>query len=410
MSLTSYPCRSCGAGPGQLVLDLGVQPLANRLLRPEDLAKPEPRFPLHLFVCPSCWLLQLAELVSPAELFSEYVYFSSYSEAVVEHGRQAADRYISELGLGAHSFVVEIASNDGYLVRSFRAAGVPHLGIEPAANVAQVARDQDIDTLVAFFDSDLAERLANAGQRADLILGNNVFAHVPTPNDFVAGLGTLLKPAGRIVLEFPYLLDFLHKTEFDTVYHEHVFYFSLTALRPLFERHGLEIIDVERLAIHGGSLRLIAAHRGAFSVRATVSDLLAEESRRGVTTPGAYAGFAAQVAGVRDALHRMLDGLEQRNQTLAAYGASAKGSTLLNYCGLDHRRLAFVADRSPHKQGRLTPGTHIPIVAAEELARRRPDYTLLLTWNLADEILSQQQAYRSAGGKFIIPIPRPIIL
>jgi SAM-dependent methyltransferase len=269
-----------------------------------------------------------------------------------------------------------------------------------------VAREAGLETLVEFFGADLAQRLAAEDRQADLILGNNVFAHAPEVNDFVAGLRALLKRSGRVVLEFPHGLEMLAQTEFDTIYHEHVYYFTLTALRPLFERHGLEIIHVERLPIHGGSLRLFAAHRGAWPVNESVAALAREERDKGVAAPALYEGFAAQVAGIKQDLLELVERLRREGKTLAAYGASAKGSTLMNYCGLDHRRLAFVADRSTYKQGRLTPGTHIPIVPAEELARRRPDHTLLLTWNFADEILAQQRAYRETGGRFIIPIPK----
>jgi SAM-dependent methyltransferase len=405
-----HQCRSCGSPEGRLILDLGVQPLANNLLRPEDLMKPEPRFTLRLFVCPRCWLLQITDLVPPVELFSEYLYFSSFSETMLRHAREAAQRYIREFSLGADSLVIEVASNDGYLLRNFRDAKVPCLGIEPAANIAAVAREQGIESLVEFFGQDLAQRLASEGRQADLILGNNVFAHAPDVNDFVAGLRTLLKPRGRVVLEFPHGLEMLEQTEFDTIYHEHVFYFTLQALGPLFARHGLEIFHVERLPIHGGSLRLFAAQRGAWPVNGSVAALLREEQEKGVASLSLYDGFTEKVAGIKRDLLAMLERLEREGKTLAAYGASAKGSTLLNYCGLGNGRLQFVADRSGYKQGRLTPGTHIPIVAAEELARRRPDCTLLLTWNFAEEILAQQQAYRDAGGRFILPIPEVRLL
>src|SRR6185369_3072382 len=269
-----FQCRSCGGSEGALILDLGLQPLANNLLRPEDLAKPEPKFPLRLAVCRSCWLLQILDLVPPVQLFSEYLYFSSFSDLMLRHAREAAGRYLQEFSLGGQSLVVEIASNDGYFLQNFKHAGVPCLGIEPAANIAKVAREKGIETLVEFFGRSIAGRLAESGRRADLILGNNVFAHAPDTNDFVAGLGALVKPDGRIVLEFPYAVDFIEKSEFDTIYHEHVFYFSLTALKPLFERHGLAIFKVERLAIHGGSLRLFAGATGAHPVDPSVPALL----------------------------------------------------------------------------------------------------------------------------------------
>jgi SAM-dependent methyltransferase len=403
-------CRSCGSHLSSPLLDLGVQPLANNLLRPEDITKAEPKFPLRLAVCQKCWLLQIMDLVPPVQLFSEYLYFSSFSDLMLRHAQQAAERYHREFGLGRESLVVEVASNDGYLLKNFHAAGVPCLGIEPAANIAKVAREQGIETLVEFFGSRIAQSLTQSGRQADLILGNNVFAHAPDTNDFVAGLGGLLKPKGRIVLEFPYAADFIEKSEFDTIYHEHVFYFSLTTLVPLFARHGLEIFQVERLPIHGGSLRLFAGHRGAHSIQPAVAALLAEEKAKGMDALPYYESFSARVSELKRSLVALLQQLKGEGKTIAAYGASAKGSTLLNYFGLGQETLDFVTDRSTYKQGRLTPGTHIPIVPPEELARRRPDYTLLLTWNFADEILAQQQAYRAGGGKFILPIPRVTVV
>ena len=406
----SFCCRACGSRDGALVLDLGTQPLANNLLRPEDLAKTEPRFPLRLFVCPECWLMQIADLVPPVELFSEYLYFSSFSDAMLRHARAATDRHLADCKLGPQSSVVEIASNDGYLLQNFVRAGVPCLGIEPAANIARVAREKGIETLVEFFGVPLARQLAAHGRRADLILGNNVFAHAPDINDFVAGLALLLQPGGRIVLEFPYGVDLVEQTEFDTIYHEHVFYFTLTPLLPLFRRHGLEIFDVERLPIHGGSLRLFAGLPGAHPVRPAVAERLADEQQRGVSRPGYYADFTQQAARVRTELLALLAECKRTGRRIAAYGASAKGSTLLNYCGIGAETLDFVADRSTYKQGRLTPGTHLPIVAPGQLLARQPDDTLLLTWNFADEVLAQQRDYRARGGRFIIPLPHARIV
>jgi len=404
MSL-SFRCRSCESRKGSLVLDLGIQPLANNLLRAEDLGKTEPKFPLRLAVCESCWLLQIIDLVPPVRLFSEYLYFSSFSNLMLRHAGQAVERYIREFALDGRSLVVEIASNDGYLLQYFQARKVPCLGIEPAANIAKVAQEKGIETLVDFFGQDLAQKLASQGRQADLILGNNVFAHVPTTNDFVAGLHALLKPKGRVILEFPYAADFIEKTEFDTIYHEHVFYFSLSALQPLFERHRLAIHRVERLPIHGGSLRLFAGRQGGHSEHPSVRALLEEEGHKRLRSLAYYEGFANRVLELRRSLVGLIRGLKQQGKSVAAYGASAKGSTLLNFFNLDNDALQFVADRSTYKQGRLTPGTHIPIVPAQKLAEARPDYTLLLTWNFADEILEQQKAYRQKGGKFIIPIP-----
>lgn len=402
---SAFSCRSCQSADGKLILDLGVQPLANNLLRPEDLAKPEPKFPLRLAVCQSCWLLQITDLVPPVQLFSDYLYFSSFSDALLRHAREAVESYISEFSLGPQSFVAEVASNDGYLLQNFVGADVPCLGIEPAANIARIAREKGIETLVEFFGADLASKLAGEGRQADLILGNNVFAHAPNTNDFVSGLARMLKPAGRVVLEFPYGVQLIEHTEFDTIYHEHVFYFTLTALQPLFDRHGLEIFRVQRLPIHGGSLRLFACKKGAHPVENSVAELLREEQKRGVASLEYYQDFARQVLSIKQALLCLLEQLRKDGKRIAAYGASAKGSTLLNFFGIDAKALDFVADRSTYKQGRLTPGTHIPIVSPEELLEKLPDYALLLTWNFADEILAQQKAYREKGGKFIVPIP-----
>ena len=403
-------CRSCGNTDAALLLDLGQQPLANNLLTHADLAKKEPKVPLRLAVCKSCWMLQITDLVPPVELFSEYLYFSSFSDLMLRHSREACDGYRKEFGLDDQSLVVEVASNDGYLLQNFVKAGVPCLGIEPAAKIADVARGKGIETLVEFFGAKVANNLAANNRLADLILGNNVFAHAPDANDFVAGLKRLLKPSGRIALEFPYGADFIERTEFDTIYHEHVFYFTLTALRPLFERHGLTIFRVQRLPIHGGSLRLFAGHAGAHAVEDSATGLLADETRKGVNSSRYYEGFGDRVSSIKDDLVALLARLKTEGKRIAAYGASAKGSTLLNYCGVGADTLDFVADRSTYKQGRLTPGMHIPIVPPEELLRRNPAYTLLLTWNFADEILAQQAQYRDAGGKFIVPIPRVTVV
>ncbi len=399
-------CRSCGSTDAALILDLGLQPLANNLLTAADLAKPEPKFPLRLAVCKSCWLLQITDLVPPVELFSEYLYFSSFSDLMLRHAREAAEAYIAEFGLNSQSLVVEIASNDGYLLQNFVKAKIPCFGIEPAANIAKVAREKGVETLEEFFGRDIAAKLAGENRRADLILGNNVFAHAPDTNDFVAGLKKLLKPAGCVALEFPYGVEFIEHNEFDTIYHEHVFYFTLTALQPLFARHEMEIFRVERLPIHGGSLRLFAGHTGAHAVETSVTKLLADEKSKGVDSLACYEGFTSQVHGIKRELLELLAKLKREGKRVAAYGASAKGSTLLNFFGVGAGELDFVVDRSTYKQGRLTPGTHLPILPPEELPGRRPDYTLLLTWNFADEILAQQKAYRDAGGKFIVPIPK----
>lgn len=400
-----FCCRSCGSPHGAPVLDLGLQPLANNLLTARDLDRPEPKFPLRVAVCQACWLLQITDLVPPVELFSEYLYFSSFSDALLRHAREAAQRYQQEFALDSRSFVVEIASNDGYLLQNFTAAEIPCLGIEPAANIAAVAREKGIETRVEFFGEALGQSLAAEGRLADLILGNNVFAHAPDTNDFVAGLRHLLKPEGRIVLEFPYGVEMIDHTEFDTIYHEHVFYFTLTPLLPLFQRHGLEIFRVERLPIHGGSLRLFACHAGARPIEDSVTELLHAESCQGISSLAYYHGFSGRVDGIKMALRELLADLKREGKSVAAYGASAKGSTLLNYVGIGRETLDFVVDRSTYKQGRLTPGTHLPIESPDQLCARQPEYTLLLTWNFAEEILAQQTEYRQHGGRFIVPVP-----
>ena len=396
----NFQCRSCAARSGELILDLGEQPLANNLLAPEDLAQPEPRFSLRLAICIECWLLQITDLVPPVDLFSDYIYFSSYSDAWMQHASECAARYYEDF---TPNYVIEIASNDGYLLRHFAEANTPHLGIEPAGNIATVARENGVQTRTDFFTKKLAQELASENQ-PDLILANNVFAHAPDINDFVAGINSLLAPKGRAILEFPYAAEMIAQDEFDTIYHEHVFYFTLIALEPIFARHALRITRVERTPLHGGSLRISVRH-DTHAADETVAVLRAQEDESGVGSLDYCQNFTAQATAIRETLREQITILKDEGKTLAAYGAAAKGSTLLNFCGINATDLAFVADRSPHKQGKLMPGAHVPIVPAEELAQRAPDVTLLLAWNFSDEILAQQQTYRNAGGQFLIPIP-----
>ena len=335
---------------------LGNQPLANNLLNERELEKLEPRFPLAVQVCTSCWLVQLTHLVPAVELFSDYVYFSSYSETMLKHAREASEQYCDEFGLGNQSFVVEVASNDGYLLKNFVRRGIPCLGIEPAENVATAAREAKVPTEVAFFGNEKAEELVRRYGKADLILGNNVFAHVPDINAFVGGLAVLLKPNGAAILEFPYFGELIDNLEFDTIYHEHVFYFYLSPLVPLFARHGLEVEHVERLPIHGGSLRVFVRHQGVVNRRACVDEILNKEDRAGVRSAAFYSDFAERVKALAGELEKVLVNLRRSGKRIAAYGASAKGSTLLNYLNLPENTLEFIADRSPHKQCKFSPG------------------------------------------------------
>ena len=400
-------CRSCGTQGLLDILSLGETPLANALLRPEDVARPEPRYPLDLAFCAACSLVQLRETVPPELLFRDYVYFSSFSDTMLRHARELTARLVRERRLGPGSLAMEVASNDGYLLQYYRQDGVPVLGIEPARNVARVAiEERGVPTLTEFFGLEVARQLAREGRRADVLHANNVLAHVADLNGFVAGIAAVLAETGVAVIEVPYLGEMVPRLEFDTIYHEHLCYFSFTAVERLFSRHGLTAVDVEQIPLHGGSLQLrFAPAEAGGTPSPRVAALLAREEALGMTGRGYYQDLAPRVRRWRGQFRAFLDELKAQGQRLAAYGAAAKGATLLNYAGVGAEVIDFVADRSTVKQGQLMPGVHLPIRPPSALVEHRPDAVVLLTWNFAEEIVAQQAAYTRSGGRFIVPVP-----
>ena len=407
----SLSCRFCAAPLTQSFVDLGMSPLCQTHIEVSQLSSMEPFFPLHALVCERCWLVQLQEFVAPGDIFSEYAYFSSFSDSWVEHARRYADKMCTQYGIGAKSLVVEIASNDGYLLQHFHARGVPVLGVEPAANVAKVAVGKGIRSEVMFFGRETAAKLSAKYGKADLLLGNNVLAHVPDLNDFVGGMTALLAPGGMITMEFPHLQRLIEGNQFDTIYHEHFSYFSFLTVHRVFAHHGLALFNVEEVQTHGGSLRIYAQHaQAARPVEARVGELLARERSLGYEQLSTYRRFGEQV---RETKRKVLDFLidaKRRGKRIAGYGAPGKGNTLLNYCGIRTDFLDYTVDRNPYKQGKYTPGTHIPILPVEKIRETRPDYLFMLPWNLSEEIMQTMSFVREWGCKFVAPIPALTIL
>ena len=406
-----HACRFCDARLSRIVIDLGMSPLSNALIEPDRAADEEHVFPLRAYVCERCWLVQVPAFESRDEIFREYSYFSSYSTTWLEHSRAYAAAAVAKLGLSQRHLVVELASNDGYLLKEFRARSIPVLGIEPARNVAREAVAAGIPTVAEFFGAALARRLVSEGRSADLIVANNVLAHVPDVNDFVAGIAALLKPGGTATLEFPHLLRMLQRAEFDTIYHEHFSYFSLRTAQRIFESHALRVDDVEELSTHGGSLRVWIRHADDDAgPSASVAAVLSDERDACLETIDAYSSLQDDAAKIKRGLIDFLQEARRAGKRVAGYGAPAKATTLLNYCGVRADLLPYTVDASPHKQGRMIPGVRVPIEPPERIFQTKPDYVLVLPWNIKDEIVDQMAGIRDWGGRFVVPIPALEIL
>lgn len=404
-------CRFCGSPLSESFIDLGKTPLANSYIDPAAVGHSEYFFPLHAFVCGACFLVQLPAHESPEKIFSDYAYFSSYSDSWLDHARTYCSAMVERFEIDESARVVEVASNDGYLLQFFKERGVSVLGIEPAANVAEVAESKDIPTLVRFFGVQTANRLAERGKQADLLIANNVLAHVPDINDFVAGLRQALRPSGVLTIEFPHLLNLLAETQFDTIYHEHYSYLSLTTAERILKNHGLEVFDVEELSTHGGSLRLFACREDSGHAATTnPRRIMAAERKAGLNSIEIYRRFEARARAVRQDLCDFLAGIKRSGKSIAGYGAPAKGNTLLNYCGIGPELLPYTVDVSPHKQGRLLPGSRIPVLDPSVIAKRKPDYVLILPWNIKEEIVGKMKSIKKWGGRFVVPIPEVKVL
>ncbi len=406
-------CRFCSTPLQHTFCDLGHTPLANAYVKKEHLGREEPTFPLHVYVCDNCLLVQLKEAqTTPEGMFSDYSYFSSYSASWLQHAKKYTDQMTQRFSFSSGHQVVEIASNDGYLLQYFKEKGIPILGIEPARNIAKVAIEKGIPTHIAFFGEETARQLVQDGIHADLLLGNNVFAHVPHLNDFVKGMKIILAPEGVITLEFPHLLQLMQQNQFDTIYHEHFSYFSLLVLEKVFKAHGLELFDVEELPTHGGSLRVYVKHQESPRKieQQHLQTVLDKEKKAGLDKLETYLSYAERVEKVKTSLLDFLHQAQKAGKTVAAYGAPAKGNTLLNYCKVTSSLLPFTVDLSPHKQGHFLPGSHVPIYSPEKIKEIQPDYLLILPWNLKSEIMEQMGTIRSWGGQFVVPIPELEIL
>jgi len=409
---TKPACRFCNTTLENTFVDLGMSPLCESFLPADQLNRMEPFYPLKVYVCSNCFLVQLEEYVSPEHIFTEYAYFSSYSDSWLQHARNYTDLMIERFQLTSKNQVIELASNDGYLLQYFVTKGIPSLGIEPAKNVAKVAVEKGIPTITEFFGVKLARKMAQEGQNADLLLGNNVLAQVPDINDFVAGMKIALKPHGVITMEFPHLMRLIEGNQFDTIYHEHFSYFSFIAVERIFAEHGITLFDVEELKTHGGSIRIYGRHveDTAKSVSDRVLEMTDREIRAGYNRMEVYSTFAEKVKDTKQKILRILIDLKHQGKRVVGYGAPGKGNTLLNYCGIRNDFLDYTVDRSPYKHGRFTPGTHIEIFPPEKIRQDRPDYLFILPWNLKDEIIRQMSFIREWGGKFIVPIPEAEIL
>ncbi|MBN2266752.1 MAG: class I SAM-dependent methyltransferase [Candidatus Babeliaceae bacterium] len=409
---SSTKCRFCGAFLTNNFVDLGMSPLCESYLNTEQLNSMEPFYPLHVFVCDKCFLVQLEEYVDPQDIFTEYAYFSSFSDSWLKHAKQYVDMIVQRLALSKSSYVVELASNDGYLLQNFVEKQIPCLGIEPAKNVAKVAEEKGVPTLTEFFGEGLAKDLALEQKQADLILGNNVLAQVPDLNDFVKGMKILLKPQGIITMEFPHLISLMKENQFDTIYHEHFSYFSLLSVETVFSAHGLTVFDVETLPTHGGSLRIYACHSENInkSESAALAELRESELSAGIDKLSTYVIFENNVKETKRKLLDFLISAKRKEKTIVGYGAPGKGNTLLNYCGIRTDFLDYTVDRNPYKQGMFLPGTHIPIYEPDKIKETQPDYVLILPWNFKDEIMGQMSYIAEWGGKFVVPIPEVVVI